>query len=80
VEVFVDLAGLIDVEAEVKRLSKENEKLAGLIAAKRAKLESGSFAAKAPPAVVAKEREQLAEMQGRLEKAVATLVVLRGRS
>ncbi len=80
VEVFVDLAGLIDVEAEVKRLSKENEKLAGLIAAKKSKLESGSFAAKAPPAVVEKEREQLAEMEGRLEKGVATLAALRGRS
>ncbi len=79
VDLFVDLADLIDVDAEIARLTKENDKLAGLVEAKRAKLESGSFAAKAPPAVVEKERAQLAEMEDRLVKGRASLAELSGR-
>ncbi len=79
VDVMVDLADLIDVAAEAARLEKENEKLAGLVAAKRAKLEGGSFAAKAPAAVVEKERAQLAEMEDRLAKGIQTLAGLRAR-
>ena len=79
IDLFVDLAELIDVPAEIARLERENAKLEGLVAAKRAKLESGSFAAKAPPAVVEKERAQLAEMEDRLAKGRATLAELVGR-
>ena len=50
-EVFVDLAGLVDVEAEIARLVKENEKTAGFIAAKKAKLADEKFSARAPEAV-----------------------------
>jgi len=79
-DVFVDLAGLIDVPAEIARLAKECERTAGFIAAKRAKLADGGFAAKAPPAVVQKEREQLADLEEKLAKATATLEALRSRA
>jgi len=79
-DVFVDLAGLIDVAAEIARLEKECERTAGFIEAKRAKLAAGSFAAKAPPAVVQKERDQLAELEEKLAKATATLEALRARA
>jgi valyl-tRNA synthetase len=78
-DLFVDLADLIDVEAEIGRLTKENEKTAGFITAKRAKLTDEKFAAKAPPAVVAKEREQLADLEAKLAKGVATLAELKSR-
>ena len=78
-DLFVDLADLIDVGAEITRLTKENEKTAGFIAAKQAKLADEKFAAKAPPAVVAKEREQLAELEAKLAKGVATLAELASR-
>jgi valyl-tRNA synthetase len=78
-DLFVDLADLIDVGAEITRLTKENEKTAGFIAAKQAKLADEKFAAKAPPAVVAKEREQLAELEAKLAKGVATLAELKSR-
>jgi valyl-tRNA synthetase len=78
-DVFVDLADLIDVGAEITRLTKENEKLAGFITAKQAKLADGTFAAKAPPAVVEKERAQLAELEEKLAKGQATLAELRAR-
>jgi valyl-tRNA synthetase len=77
-EVFVDLAGLIDVEAEIAKLVKENEKTEGFIRAKQAKLADEKFAARAPEAVVAKERAQLAELEERLAKGRATLAELRG--
>ena len=78
-DLFVDVADLIDVGAEIQRIAKENEKLAGFVAAKRAKLTDGTFAAKAPPAVVQKEREQLAELEDKLAKGVATLAELKSR-
>ena len=42
-EVYVDLAGLIDIEAEIARKKQEIEKLAGFIAAKEKKLSQRQF-------------------------------------
>jgi valyl-tRNA synthetase len=78
-DVFVDLAGLVDVAAEIVRLTKENEKTEGFLAAKQAKLANESFTARAPEAVIAKERAQLAELEDRLAKGRAALEDLRGR-
>ena len=78
-ELFVDLAGLVDVEAEIARLVREQEKTAGFIRAKQAKLADAAFAAKAPPAVVAKERAQLEDLEARLAQDAATLAALRSR-
>jgi len=75
-DVSVDLAGLIDVGAEIARLTKENEKTAGFIKAKQAKLADEKFAGKAPPQVVQKEREQLAELEAKLAKGMETLAAL----
>jgi len=68
-EVFVDLAELIDVEAEVARKKQEMEKLAGFIASKRKKLENKSFVDRAPPEVVQKERDSLADLQAQYDAA-----------
>lgn len=62
-EVWVDLAGLIDLDAEIDRKSKEVERLAGLIVAKEKKLSNESFVQRAPAAVVQKERDGLRELQ-----------------
>jgi valyl-tRNA synthetase len=79
-DVFVDLAGLIDVAAEIARLTKENEKTTGFIAAKRRKLADETFTSKAPAAVVEKERAQLAELEEKLAKGEAALTALRPRA
>jgi len=63
VEVFVDLADLIDVEAEIARKQKELEKLDSLLAAKRKKLSNDDFVERAPEAVVEKERDSLKELE-----------------
>jgi valyl-tRNA synthetase len=72
-EVFVDLAGLIDVGAEVERNEKEKVRLDGLIAAKRKKLENTSFVERAPEAVVQGERAALKELEDQVAAAKAVI-------
>jgi valyl-tRNA synthetase len=62
-EILVPMAGLIDVAAEQARLDKEIGKLEGGIKAVGGKLGNAKFVDNAPEAVVAKEREKLAEME-----------------
>ena len=59
-KVLIPMAGLIDKEAELARLDKEMGKLQGEIKRLGGKLGNAGFVAKAPEAVVAKEREKLA--------------------
>ncbi|MEI6738596.1 MAG: hypothetical protein WCL29_08985 [Pseudomonadota bacterium] len=68
----------IDVAAERERLAKESVKLSIEIGRAEAKLAHPAFADKAPPAVVAQERERLAgfkqkhaTMQAQLKKLTA---------
>ena len=68
VEVYLPLAGMVDLAAERTRLQKELEKVVGLIARSERSLSNQGFVAKAPPEVVQKERERLAELQGQAEK------------
>jgi len=68
-DVYVDLAELIDVPAEIARKKQEAEKLAGFIAAKEKKLSNASFVDRAPAEVVRKERDGLQELQDQLTAA-----------
>ncbi|MCE5303489.1 MAG: valine--tRNA ligase [Planctomycetaceae bacterium] len=62
-DVFVDLADLIDVPAEIARKKQEIEKLTGFIASKEKKLANKSFVERAPADVVQKERDSLKDLQ-----------------
>ncbi|MDZ7851391.1 MAG: valine--tRNA ligase [Halomonas sp.] len=62
-EVLVPMADLIDKETELARLAKEIEKQDKLIGGIEKKLGNESFVAKAPEAVVEKERSKLADFQ-----------------
>jgi len=62
VQVLVPLKGLVDVEAEEKRLLKEIGKIDKEIELFSRKLENPSFIDRAPAEIVAKEREKLAEV------------------
>ncbi|QKI89715.1 valine--tRNA ligase [Thiomicrorhabdus xiamenensis] len=62
-KVLIPMAGLIDKDAELARLDKEIKKLQGEIKRLSGKLNNESFVAKAPEAVVAKEREKLADSE-----------------
>jgi valyl-tRNA synthetase len=61
-EIYVDVADLIDIPAEIQKKEKEIEKLNGFIKSKEAKL-SGSFVEKAPAQVVEKERASLEDLR-----------------
>ena len=58
-EVLVPMAGLVDKEAEIKRLTKEIEKLAKEVQRFEGKLNNERFVSNAPAEVVAKEKAKL---------------------
>lgn len=60
-EVHVPMAGLIDKTAELARLDKQRQQQLNIISGIEKKLSNEGFVAKAPAAVVEKERERLAE-------------------
>jgi valyl-tRNA synthetase len=68
-KVLIPLAGLIDKEAEIKRLEKEIGRLQNEVDRIGKKLGNPNFTDKAPEAVVQKERDKLADA----EKALASL-------
>ncbi|MEE8450683.1 MAG: class I tRNA ligase family protein, partial [Thermoguttaceae bacterium] len=79
IEIFVDLADLIDVEAEIARKKQDLEKLEKLIVAKKKKLENKNFIDRAPEAVVQKERDSLVELESQLASMSALLENLKAQ-
>ncbi|MBI1901649.1 MAG: valine--tRNA ligase [Planctomycetia bacterium] len=79
IEIFVDLAGLIDVSAEIAKNEKERARLLGLISGKEKKLSNEAFVSKAPPDVVQKERASLSTLQASLRSTEKALDDLRKR-
>jgi valyl-tRNA synthetase len=67
-KVLIPMAGLIDKEAELARLAKEMGRLEADLQRTEKKLGNPSFVEKAPPAVVQKERDKIAELQAALAK------------
>ena len=75
-EVFVPLEGLIDVDAERRRLEKERDRVSRLIESARARLANGEFLEKAPAEVVQRERDKLEEHEQKLCKLEESLSTL----
>jgi valyl-tRNA synthetase len=80
IEIFVDLSGYIDVEAEIARNQKQAEKLVGMIAGKEKKLANENFVRRAPFKVVQRERDSLAELQQQLQSVRQALENLKDSS
>jgi valyl-tRNA synthetase len=75
-ELYLPLEGLIDLEAERQRLSKEIEKVEAEVVTVRKKLANENFVANAPPAVVAEHRQRekdFAERLAQLQQMVSSL-------
>ncbi len=72
-ELYVELAGVVDLAAERARLEKEIRRAAETVAFIESKLARREFVERAPAAVVEKERERLAEHRRRQAKLEASL-------
>jgi valyl-tRNA synthetase len=68
VEVILPLRGMIDFDAERKRLQKEIEGIEGQITRTEAKLKNEQFISRAPTQVVERERQNIAEGKDRLQR------------
>lgn len=67
-EVFLPLEGVVDFEAEIKRLQKELVQLQNEIKKTEGKLSSSGFISKAPAEVVEKEKARREEQESKLIK------------
>jgi valyl-tRNA synthetase len=77
VDVYVPLAGLVDLAVERQRLQKEIGKFQGLVRGMETKLGNEQFLSKAPAEVVEKERRRLEEYQAALASMASSLARLR---
>ena len=68
VEIYLPLAGLIDLGKEKNRLAKEVAELEKYLTGLISRLDNKEFVANAPATVVEKEKLKLAESQSKLEK------------
>ena len=72
-EIYVELAGVIDLAAERARLQKEIERVKESVEFRKRKLARPEFVERAPAEIVARERERLAADEALLEKLTASL-------
>jgi len=68
VEIYLPLAGMVDLEKERQRLAAEIEEMAKGIASSEKLLSNEDFLAKAPAHVVERERNKLADYRQRQAK------------
>ena len=73
---YIPFAELVDIQAEIERLTKEEKRLAGEIARCEGMLKNEKFISKAPEAKVAEEKEKLAKYTNLAEQVKARLAQL----
>ena len=76
-EIYLPLAGLINIEDEIARLEKEAEKLQQEVDRVEKKLSNEKFVAKAPTAVVEAERAKGADYQAQREAVLERIATLK---
>ena len=67
-KLLIPMAGLIDKDAELARLSREIDKLRKDLDKCQGKLDNPSYVERAPTEVVAQERVRVAELQSALSR------------
>ena len=67
-EIYLPLAGMIDIEKELERLDNEIAQAEQEVARIQGKLANENFVTRARPEVVAREREKLAQQEERIRK------------
>jgi valyl-tRNA synthetase len=77
-EILVPMAGLIDPAVELARLSRRQVKADADLAKLESKLSNGEFARNAPPEVVAKDQQRIAELRTEIAQLTAQIARVRG--
>jgi valyl-tRNA synthetase len=77
-ELFVPLAGVIDLDRERARLREEIDRLEGQRSATEKKLANERFVSRAPEEVVGRERDKLASFAEQKERLATKLAALEG--
>ena len=77
-EVYIPLEGVVDLEAELQRLTKEIAKTEKELKPFEAKMANEGFVAKAPPEVLEKTRGIIAELTSKKEKLAESMKRLEG--
>lgn len=75
-QILIPMEGLINKDAELVRLNKELEKLNKEVDKAKAKLDNPSYLQKAPKEVVAKEQQNLADLQVAIEKIQVSILAI----
>lgn len=69
-ELFMPVEGLVDIEGELKKLTKEEKRLASEIEKTEAKLAREDFLSKAPREIIEKEQNKLKRFHAQMEKII----------
>ncbi|MFC7678083.1 valine--tRNA ligase [Paenibacillus sp. GCM10028914] len=77
VELYLPLAGLIDIEQEIARLEKEVQHLTSEVERVEKKLSNQGFVSKAPAKVIEEERAKQADYSEKRNKVIARIEELR---
>jgi valyl-tRNA synthetase len=77
-ELHLPLSGLLDLDAELARLRRERERLAGELARAEGKLANRAFVERAPAEVVRKSRDRAAELRSDLAETDEHIAELTG--
>ena len=67
-EIYVPLEGIIDLDVERERLSKEISRFKGALIGVNKKLSNEKFANNAPPEVIEKEKAKKSDWESSIEK------------
>lgn len=78
IEVYLPLAGMVDIDKETERLRREEENLLREVKMARGKLSNEGFVTKAPAHVVQKQRDRLSEYEEKLAKIRTRIAQLEG--
>ncbi|MET3548708.1 valyl-tRNA synthetase [Paenibacillus favisporus] len=77
-ELYLPLAGLIDIDQEIARLEKELQHLNSEVQRVEKKLANEGFVAKAPAKVIEEEKAKMADYSDKRSKVIARIEELRG--
>lgn len=72
-EFFIPLHELMDIDAEISRLTKEKSRLEGELKRAEGKLSNAGFVNKAPKALIEKEKEKKKKYEGMLKTVIERL-------